>query len=61
MKTDFRRMFQIIKDAVFSGYVGIEYEGGFMNMYNPGAGYLPSSEGVKATKALLERVRKELA
>ena len=60
-ETDFRRMFKIIKDAGFSGYVGIEYEGGFMNMFNPGVGYLPTNDGIKATKVLLERVRAELA
>ncbi|QJW89463.1 TIM barrel protein [Spirosoma taeanense] len=60
-ETDFRRMFRIIKDAGFQGYVGIEYEGGIMSMYNPTGGYLSSSEGIKATKTLLERVRKELA
>lgn len=61
LETDFRKMFKIIKDAGFSGYVGIEYEGGFMNQYNPTAGYLPDAEGVKATKVLLEKVRAELA
>jgi sugar phosphate isomerase/epimerase len=60
-ETDFRRMFKIIKDAGFKGYVGIEYEGGIMSMYNPTGGYLPSTEGIKATKTLLERVRTELA
>ncbi len=60
-ETDFRRMFKIIKDAGFKGYVGIEYEGGLMNMYNPTAGYLPVADGIKATKTLLERVRTELA
>jgi hypothetical protein len=30
-------------------------------MYNPTGGYLPNSEGIKATKTLLERVRTELA
>lgn len=59
-ETDFRRMFRLIKDAGFDGYVGIEYEGGLMSLYNPAGGYLPSSEGVKATKTLLERVRTEL-
>lgn len=61
VETDFRKMFTIIKDGGFKGYVGIEYEGGFMNQYNPTAGYLPSAEGVKATKVLLEKVRTELA
>ncbi|GAB3705085.1 sugar phosphate isomerase/epimerase [Spirosoma flavus] len=58
---DFLRMFKIIKDAGFNGYVGIEYEGGLMNMYNPTAGYLSATDGIKATKTLLERVRTELA
>ncbi|QKZ13981.1 sugar phosphate isomerase/epimerase family protein [Spirosoma sp. KUDC1026] len=60
-ETDFRKMFKIIKDAGFTGYVGIEYEGGLMNMYSPESGYLPVAEGIKTTKTLLERVRKELA
>ncbi|WP_026262576.1 sugar phosphate isomerase/epimerase family protein [Spirosoma panaciterrae] len=60
-ETDFRRMFKIIKEAGFKGYVGIEYEGGLMNMYNQTAGYLPTTDGIKATKTLLERVRTELA
>jgi len=60
-ETDFLRMFQIIKEAGFQGYVGIEYEGSFMNMFNPTAGYVSSSEGIKATKNLLEVVRRQLA
>jgi len=60
-ETDFRRIFQIIKDAGFSGYVGIEYEGGIIGMYKPDAGYLPTADGIKATKALLEKTRVELA
>lgn len=60
-ETDFRKMFKIIKDAGFKGYVGIEYEGGIMSMYKPDGGYLPSPEGIRATKTLLERVRIELA
>lgn len=57
--TDFKRMLQIAKDAGFSGYVGIEYEGGFMAMRDP-EGFLSNDDGVKATKALLERVGTEL-
>ncbi|WP_338875277.1 sugar phosphate isomerase/epimerase family protein [Spirosoma sp. SC4-14] len=60
-ESDFRRLFKIIKDAGFKGYVGIEYEGGLMNAYNPTGGYLPVADGIKATKTLLERVRAELA
>ena len=60
-ETDFYKMFKIIKDnGGPKGYVGIEYEGGFMNLYNPGAGYLPADEGVKATKLLLEKIRSEM-
>ncbi|QDK78177.1 TIM barrel protein [Spirosoma sp. KCTC 42546] len=60
-ETDFLKMFKIIKDAGFKGYVGIEYEGGIIGMYNPTGGYLPTNDGIKATKTLLERVRTELA
>ena len=48
---DYRRMMKIVKDAGFRSYVGIEYEGD----------RLGEAEGVRATKALLERVRAELA
>ncbi|GAB3985451.1 sugar phosphate isomerase/epimerase [Spirosoma daeguense] len=60
-ETDFLRIFKIIKDAGFKGYVGIEYEGGLMNMYNPTGGYLNATDGIRATKTLLERVRTKLA
>jgi L-ribulose-5-phosphate 3-epimerase len=49
--TDYKRMMQIVKDAGYRGYVGIEYEGG----------KLSEPEGIRATKKLLERVRDELA
>jgi hypothetical protein len=38
-------MLKIVKDAGFKGYIGIEYEGS----------KLPEDEGIKKTKALLER------
>lgn len=60
-ETDFVKMFKIIKDAGFKGYVGVEYEGGIMAMYNPTGGYLSTNDGIRATKTLLERVRTELA
>lgn len=47
---DFERMLTIVKDAGFTGYVGIEYEGS----------RLSEPEGIKATKRLLKRVGKEL-
>lgn len=50
-KTDYRRMLQIVKAAGYRGYVGVEYEGGGLDEY----------AGVRATKALLEAVRAELA
>jgi sugar phosphate isomerase/epimerase len=58
---DYFRIFRIVKEAGLQGYVGIEYEGGFYNLFDPSAGYLPDEDGVKATKALLERVREELS
>lgn len=57
---DYFKIFSIVKDAGLTGYVGIEYEGGLYNMYDPSLGYLSDSEGVKATKALLERVKAKL-
>src|SRR5262249_24342614 len=50
-QTDYRKMMKIVLDAGYHGYVGIEYEGS----------KLPEPEGIKATKALLEKVRTELA
>jgi L-ribulose-5-phosphate 3-epimerase len=49
--TDFHRMMRIVLDAGYRGYVGIEYEGE----------RLSEAEGVEKTKALLSRVRDELA
>jgi sugar phosphate isomerase/epimerase len=49
--TDFKRMMRIVLDAGYRGWVGIEYEGETLGEY----------EGIRATKALLERVRGELA
>ncbi len=49
-KTDYKKMMKIVLDAGYSGFVGIEYEGSMLDEY----------AGIKATKALLERVRGEL-
>lgn len=49
--TDYRKMMKIVKDAGYRGYVGIEYEGSSMT----------PEEGIKATKALLEKVGKSLS
>lgn len=50
-KTDYLKMMKIVLAAGYHGYVGIEYEGGKLDEF----------AGVRATKALLERVRSELA
>jgi sugar phosphate isomerase/epimerase len=49
--TDYTRMMKIVLDAGYHGYVGIEYEGSRLSEY----------EGIARTKALLERLRGELA
>ena len=43
--SDFSKMLKIIKSAGFKGYIGVEYEGEKLSEY----------DGIKATKALLER------
>jgi L-ribulose-5-phosphate 3-epimerase len=48
---DYRQMLQIVLEAGYHGYVGIEYSGD----------KLSEPEGVLATKKLLEKVRDELA
>jgi sugar phosphate isomerase/epimerase len=47
---DYLRIMKIVKAAGFKGYVGIEYEGS----------ELSEDEGIKATKALLEKVFAEI-
>ncbi|MBK7403055.1 MAG: sugar phosphate isomerase/epimerase [Phycisphaerales bacterium] len=49
--TDYHRMLKIVTDAGYHSYLGIEYEGE----------KLGEPEGVRATLALLERVRAELS
>jgi L-ribulose-5-phosphate 3-epimerase len=50
-RTDYRRMMRIVVDAGYRGYVGVEYEGDKH----------PEPEGIRLTKALLERVREEMS
>jgi L-ribulose-5-phosphate 3-epimerase len=51
-QTDYRKMMDIVvRKHKYSGYVGIEYEGGKIG----------EAEGIKATKKLLETVRAEMA
>lgn len=46
IETDYDRMLRIVKDAGYTGYIGIEYEGS----------KLSEDEGIMATKRLLERI-----
>ena len=48
---DYRKMIQIVKDAGYKGYIGIEYEGS----------RLSEDEGIRATKVLLEKIGSELS
>jgi len=49
-KIDFYKMMQVIKDANYHGYIGVEYEGG----------RLSEEEGLLATKALLIAADKKI-
>jgi len=49
--TDYLKMVKIVLDAGYRGFIGIEYEGGKIG----------ESEGILATKKLLEKVREQLA
>lgn len=48
--SDFLKIMKIVKESGFKGYVGIEYEGSVLS----------EDEGIKATKALLEKVFAQL-
>jgi len=50
-ETDYKRMMKIVLAAGYHGRVGIEYSGS----------KLSEPDGIRATKALLERVRDELS
>jgi sugar phosphate isomerase/epimerase len=50
VSSDFLKIMKIVKESGFKGYVGIEYEGT----------QLSEDEGIKATKALLEKVFAQL-
>jgi sugar phosphate isomerase/epimerase len=54
-ETDFVRMFKIIKDSGFKGWVSIEYEGGLFKMYTKDSKYLDDYAGTSATKSLVEK------
>lgn len=55
-ETDFAKMFRIITDSGFKGWVSIEYEGGLIKMYAKDNKYLDDDAGVLATKKLIEKV-----
>ncbi|UOE52364.1 TIM barrel protein [Mucilaginibacter sp. SMC90] len=55
-ETDFLKMFKIIKDSGFKGWVSIEYEGGLLKMYSKDEKYLDDYAGTVATKKLIEKV-----
>jgi len=50
VETDYNKMMKIVKDSGFRGYIGIEYEGD----------KLSEDEGIRKTKALLQKVAAEL-
>ncbi len=47
---DYARLLKIVKEAGYRGFIGIEYEGSRLDEY----------EGIKATKALLEKLRDQV-
>jgi sugar phosphate isomerase/epimerase len=49
--TDYEKMLKIVAASKYNGYIGIEYEGSKLDEY----------AGIRATKALLERVLKSVA
>jgi L-ribulose-5-phosphate 3-epimerase len=51
VRIDYYKMLRIVKDAGFTGYIGIEYEGDQLGEF----------EGIRATKALLEKIGAELS
>ncbi|TLV03845.1 sugar phosphate isomerase/epimerase family protein [Dyadobacter luticola] len=60
-ETDFIKMFNIIKASGWSGgIVGVEYEGGLMRDMGGDMSKPTNDEGIRQTKALLERVLEEL-
>ncbi|HEV2355136.1 MAG TPA: TIM barrel protein, partial [Puia sp.] len=54
-ETDFGRMFRIIRDSGFTGWVSVEYEGGLFKMYTKDEKYLDDYAGTVATKKLVEK------
>lgn len=51
IETDYSKMLPIVKAAGYTGHIGIEYEGSALS----------EDDGIRATKALLERVGRSIA
>jgi sugar phosphate isomerase/epimerase len=51
VETDYARMLPIVKSAGYTGHIGIEYEGS----------KLSEEEGIRATKALLEKIAAQIS
>ena len=49
-KIDYYKMLKIVKNSGYNGYIGIEYEGSVLS----------EPDGIRATKALIEKVWKSL-
>ena len=60
-ETDFLKMFTIVRESGFKGFVGIEAEGAFVKMMGMEGDYPAEEEGIKLTKALLEKVGEKLS
>ncbi len=58
-ETDFYRMFKIIRDSGFTGWVSVEYEGGLIKMYTKDDKYLDDYAGTTATKNLVEKAGRQ--
>jgi sugar phosphate isomerase/epimerase len=58
-ETDFNKMFKIIKDSGFTGWVSVEYEGGLIKMYTKDDRYLDDYAGTTATKNLVEKAGRQ--
>jgi len=56
ISTDYKKMINLAKASDFKGYIAIEYEGAIMELYGKSnSEYLSSSEGVLATKKLINK------
>lgn len=60
-ETDFMKMMTIVKESGFKGFVGIEAEGAVMKMFGMEGTFPTEEEGIKLTRALLERVGAKLS